>query len=187
MLVSFSVDELVDESVSRRLTSGFTVRVVQRAWLIAGEGGEAGNVVAGTARTVEVRYDLWDEEFTVVAHSPGGRVSRRQVRSVDEVRGLLAQVSNLAAFDTSLVPADKPCHVAVVVEVDPLSDEQLSEVRSWLSRPQSGHRELALGGRSFFGSFVSLFVNVKVGHAARTVRFRSQDFAAGQIPVAGGP
>ena len=136
-----------------------------------------------TARTLEVRYDLWDEDFRIVERDGAGHRTSR-LAGVEAVRRLAGSVEDLPAFDRRLLSPGRRYYVAVVGQVDPLSDEQLSEVRSWLSRPQAGHRDLALGGRSFLGSFVSLFVNVKVGQAARELRFRSQTFATGDLQAA---
>jgi len=175
--LSCDVPRLGDQATRRRLRAGSTVRLVLRAYLFDAEEDTA---VAAMARTVEVRYDLWDEDFRISEHLPSGTTSRRVARA-DEVERLVSSLTDLAAFDRSRLRARRKYYVAVVAEVDPLSDEQLSEVRRWLSRPQAGHRDLALGGRSFLGSFVSLFVNVKVGEAARVVRFRSEPFAARDV------
>ena len=59
--------------------------------------------------------------------------------------------------------------VGVEIEVNPVSPELLAQVRRWLVRP-------ALGGASFFGGFVSIFLNPKVAEADRTLSFRSQVF-----------
>ena len=59
-----------------------------------------------------------------------------------------------------------------VIAVNPVSEEILAEVRRWLTRPHGG-AQLA-GDSSFFGSFVSVFVNPRVSDADRVLRFRSQ-------------
>ena len=63
--------------------------------------------------------------------------------------------------------------VAAIVEVNPMSREVLAEVRRWLRRPSGGHEG---GSESFFGSFVSIFVNNKVRRSERTWKIRSQLF-----------
>lgn len=177
LALSCDLRDLLDEATRRRLTSGFTVRFVERAYLFDSEEDEA---LAAAARIVEVRYDLWDEDFAVVERLAAGEAARR-LASAAEVERLVSTLADLDAFDAALLQPERRYYVAVVAEVDPLSDEQLSEVRRWLARPEAGHRDLALGGRSFLGSFVSLFVNFKVGQAARVVRLRSEPLASGDL------
>ena len=61
--------------------------------------------------------------------------------------------------------------VAWIVELNPVSKELLAQVRKWLSRPREGG---PIDGESYFGSFVSLFVNRKVGDAEKVLQFRTQ-------------
>ena len=63
--------------------------------------------------------------------------------------------------------------VAAVAELNPVSKETLAEVRRWLSEGSGGGLDR---GGSFFGSFVSVFVNLKIPEADRVVRVRSQPF-----------
>ena len=63
--------------------------------------------------------------------------------------------------------------VAMVVELNPVSPELAAEMRRWLSRPAG---ETLDSSSSFFGSFVSVFVNPKLGRADRVLRVRSQPF-----------
>jgi hypothetical protein len=54
-----------------------------------------------------------------------------------------------------------------------VSQETLAEVRRWLSNGSGGGLDR---GGAFFGSFVSVFVNLKVPEADRVLRIRSQPF-----------
>jgi len=64
----------------------------------------------------------------------------------------------------------------VIVELNPLSDAEEAEIRSWIARSRGGHRTFATGDRSFFGTFVSLFMNIRPGSAERTFRVQSPPF-----------
>jgi hypothetical protein len=59
----------------------------------------------------------------------------------------------------------------VVVELNPLSPETVHRLRRWLARPDGA----GVDGDAFFGSFVSLFVNRRIGDAERVLRFRSAE------------
>jgi hypothetical protein len=76
----------------------------------------------------------------------------------------------VAALDD--VPVGPHCFVGLIVEVNPVSEELLAEVRRWIARPR-GSQDVA-GSSSFFGSFVSIFANPRIAEADRTLRFRSQ-------------
>ena len=59
------------------------------------------------------------------------------------------------------------------VELNPVSDQTLTEVRRWLTQGSGGGLDR---GGAFFGSFVSVFVNPKIPPADRVIRIRSQPF-----------
>jgi hypothetical protein len=63
--------------------------------------------------------------------------------------------------------------LGMVVELNPVSQQTLAEVRRWLSLGTGGGLD---HGGSFFGSFVSVFVNPKLPAADRVFRLRSQPF-----------
>jgi len=60
-------------------------------------------------------------------------------------------------------------------DLNPISEELVSNVRRWLSRPSGRGR--AGSGDSFFGSFVSVFVNPRVDDSERLLQVVSQSFA----------
>ncbi len=66
--------------------------------------------------------------------------------------------------------------LAVRGDLNPISEDLLVEVRRWLVQPSRGQRRLGAGD-SFFGSFVSIFVNPRIEDSERQVRFVSQPFA----------
>ena len=77
--------------------------------------------------------------------------------------------------------------VAFRGDLNPISQDLLAEVRRWLVQPSRGQRRLAAGD-SFFGSFVSIFVNPRIEDSERQVRFVSQPFSlpppVAQMPAA---
>ena len=62
--------------------------------------------------------------------------------------------------------------LAVVVEINPVSQEMLAQMRRWMSRP-AGSTEIAPTS-ALFGSFVQLFVR-EIAASDRTLTFRTQD------------
>jgi hypothetical protein len=71
--------------------------------------------------------------------------------------------------------------LAVRGDLNPISEDLLIEVRRWLVQPARGPRRLGAGD-SFFGSFVSIFVNPRIEDSERQVRFVSQPFVLGVVP-----
>ena len=56
-----------------------------------------------------------------------------------------------------------------------ISEDLIKDVRRWLVQPARGQRRLGAGD-SFFGSFVSIFVNPRIEDSERQLRFVSQPF-----------
>jgi len=61
-------------------------------------------------------------------------------------------------------------YFAVIVELNAISDSTVERMRRWLARSEEGSK---MTGGAFFGSFVSIFVNRRIGSAERVLRFRS--------------
>jgi hypothetical protein len=76
--------------------------------------------------------------------------------------------------------------VVVRGDLNPISDDLLADVRHWLVEPARGQRRLGAGD-SFFGSFVSIFVNPRIEDAERQLRFVSQPFTFTSAPPSPGP
>ena len=78
--------------------------------------------------------------------------------------------------DASRLRADGRYVVLVRGDLNPISEDLMADVRRWLVQPARGQRKLGAGD-SFFGSFVSIFVNPHIEDSERQVRFVSQPFA----------
>jgi hypothetical protein len=169
LVVSGTFTDVFDEAQLEELSSGFATSVVLRAYVYR-KGQDA--PVAASAATFRVVYDLWDEIYEVrITDSTGERNVKRRTRAeaLKEVTTLL-EFPVAALDDVEIGPHH---YVGVIVEVNPVSPELLAEVRRWIARPRGG-QDVA-GSSSFFGSFVSIFVNPKISEADRTLRIRSQD------------
>jgi hypothetical protein len=158
--------ELADGALVRRLDSGLSTTVVARAYLVR-EGASRAEALA--VQTVRTAYDLWDEVYvSEVSGEAGARVFRDKKRE-DAIKRLSSL--KLPVIDIARLQAGEHYRVGVIVELNPVSKELLQQVRRWLSRPREG---APLDGESYFGSFVSLFVNRKVGDAERVLQLRTQ-------------
>lgn len=169
--LSFSARDLANREVRKKLQSGLPQTISLRAYAFR----EGGRPVAASVRTCRVVYDLWEEVYRVQLQSAQQDRSEL-VRSMDEVldRCLVARRLPVGRSADWKGRGDDRVYFAVLVEFNPLSQETVERIRRWLARPAGGG---GLEGDAFFGSFVSLFVNRRIGEAERTIRFRSQAIA----------
>jgi hypothetical protein len=177
LTVSVGLQDLFGEPERERLKSGFATRVLIRAAL---EEAATGEPVAIAVQRAEIVYDIWDEKFGVRT-SDGLGVERRAVApTADEAIWRAAVLFELPLVDMARLRPGVEYVLAVRGDLNPISEDLLIEVRRWLVQPARGQRRLGAGD-SFFGSFVSIFVNPHIEDSERQVRFVSQPFVLGLV------
>lgn len=165
--VHFSAVDLADRAVRRKLESGLPQTLAMRVYAY----GSQGQALGVTARSCRVTYDLWEEVYRIeVADAAGDRSDT--VSDLDAVLERCLVADRVPVGRASDYAGVGRVYFAVLIELNPLSPDTVHRLRRWLARPAGGGR---VGGEAFFGSFVSLFVNRRIGSAERTLRFRSQD------------
>ena len=169
LTVTTTIAQLFDSAAYEALGSGFPSTVVIRMWVY---DKKSSSPIAFQLLQRRVVYDLWDDIYTVRLDGPGGRKTI-EVKERSKAFTLLTGLDGVALAPLSDVPYENHHLLAMVAELNPVSKETLAEVRRWLS--QGTGSGLDRGG-SFFGSFVSVFVNPKVAEADRVLRMRSQPF-----------
>jgi hypothetical protein len=175
LTVSVGLQDLFGAAERERLKSGFATRVLVRAAL---EEASTGEPVAVAVQRAEIVYDIWDEKFGVRT-SDGLGVERRAVApTADEAIWRAAVLFELPLIDLDRLRPGAEYVLAVRGDLNPISEDLLIEVRRWLVQPARGQRRLGAGD-SFFGSFVSIFVNPRIEDSERQVRFISQPFVLG--------
>jgi hypothetical protein len=171
LAVSVGVPDIIQPASAQRLTSGFATRILIRVALFR-EGTR--QAVAQTYRLADIVYDLWDERF---------RVRRADARNVNELRDastaaaaidLAANLVQFPVIDLARLQAGETYRLSFSADLNPLSEDVVRELRRWLARPP-GQGRLAPGD-SFFGSFVSIFVNPHIEDSERRIQFLSQSF-----------
>lgn len=164
---SFSFRDMVDEAVQKKLSGGVPVIVAMRAYVLK-EGEQ--NPIELVVRTCRVTYDLWEEVYRIRLSGPGGDRNLAATGMQGIIRNCFEAV-DLRIMEKSLLTAGKPHFLGVIVEVDPVSPDQIEQMRRWVSRPAGS---TGIGpGDALFGSFVGLFVR-QMGTAFKTLRFRTQ-------------
>jgi hypothetical protein len=83
------------------------------------------------------------------------------------------EAKKLPLIDRALLGSGARYFVAMLVEVNPVSQEMLERIKRWVTRPNGSN---AIGpSDSLFGSFVGLFV-ARIGAADKQLAFRTQAF-----------
>jgi hypothetical protein len=154
-----------------RLTSGFANRVLIRVALFR-EGTR--QAVATTYRLADIVYDLWEEKFRVQRKDARGVLDQRDAATAKVAVELAANLIRFPITDLSRLVAGERYRLSFSTDLNPISQDVVTELRRWLARPP-GQGRLAPGD-SFFGSFVSIFVNPHIEDSDRRVQFISQSW-----------
>lgn len=171
LIVTGAFSSLFNKKTYKKLSSGIEHTIVARVYVF--EQSSTDSPVSFALATFAIRYDLWDENWVVKITSPLGEKTVIYERKSQAFKA----VSELEQFPIApLDRIDKGVNhfMAMIVELNPKSEKQMAQVRKWLSKPTSGGG--LSSGSSFFGSFVSVFVNVKLPKADATLKLRSQAF-----------
>jgi hypothetical protein len=169
--VDVGLQDLFWQQHRKQLRSGFASRVLLRVAIYLEEGDEP---ISTAFRRTEVTYDIWTEKFQVHRIDSEGRDERFAVAGETEaIRLATALIRFPVSPLTSLTPGER-YKIAFRADLNPLSDELVADVRRSLISPARGQGRLA--GDSFFGSFVSVFVNPRIEDSERQLRFVSQTF-----------
>jgi hypothetical protein len=170
LTVSTAFTEVFTAEAYDELGSGLANTVVIRVYVYR-KGVEL--PVAFTLAAFRIVYDLWDELYLVRIDTTAGRQNLRFESRAEALRAI-TELDRFPIADLDDIAVGPHYFLALVVELNPVSEEMLAEMRRWLTRP-AGAASLDRS-TSFFGSFVSVFVNPKLPEADRVVRIRSQPF-----------
>lgn len=164
--ISFSARDLVTRTVREKLASGLPQNIVVRVYAYDESSGRALTILPLGCR---VAFDLWEESYRVEVQTAAGDEVHAETNA-DDVLARCLTLRGVEVGEASTYATGARVYFAVIAELNPLSPDTVRRIRRWLTRPEAG------GGQqdAFFGSFVSLFVNRRIGAAERTVRFRSQ-------------
>jgi hypothetical protein len=178
LTVSVGLQDLFGQAEHDHLTSGFSTRVLIR---IAVEDQETGEPVALAIQRAEIVYDIWDEKFSVRTTRGLGAELRVVAATADEAIWRATALVRFPIVDARHLRPGGRYLVIVRGDLNPISEDLLADVRRWLVQPSRGQRRLGAGD-SFFGSFVSIFVNPRIDDSERQVRFASQPFTFMGVP-----
>jgi hypothetical protein len=162
-------DAFADPGLMKKLSTGLPVVVAMRAYLYR-EGDDVPLALA--PRVCRIVFDLWDEVYRVHVSEP--ERERDHVVVLDGVLRLCTEVRDLPVARRAFVASGRNYFLGVVVDVNPVSNEIVDQMRRWMSRP-TGSTTIAPSD-ALFGSFVQLFAR-QLATSDVTVTFRTQNFS----------
>ena len=164
------VREMYTEEIYEEIESGFQNDLIWKVYLFPEDGEEP---VALTIRRQLQIYDIWDEVHYV--HDQFEDAPVEEYYSMSSVLDKIAQEDSVLVGRIDELESGN-YFVAILIELNPLSDEEIAEIRSWISRNRGGHRTFSKGEKTFFGTLVSIFVNIRPGTAEAVLKIRSDSF-----------
>lgn len=162
-----TIARLFDAAAYDAIDNGFVTTIEIRIWVYPRDSDKP---IAYSLIVRSIVYDLWDEEFTIRLCET---CKPRKVKKQAAAFKLLTALDGEAVAPLDAMPYDDLFVLAMRVDLNPVDKKTLTEVRRWLSQGTGGGVDR---GSTFFGSFVSVFVNPKIAEADRVLRVQSQPF-----------
>ena len=173
--LTLSFRDVVDQAIARKIENGLPTVVAMRGYLFKESGGSP---IALAARSCRVVKDVWEEVFPIQLVQPGG-AGQTVAANMEGVLRNCCEAKMLPIADRALLKAGVRYFVATLIEVNPVSQAMLDQIKLWVTRPSGTS---AIGpGDSLFGSFVGLFV-ARIPDADRKLTFRTAAFVLPQPP-----
>jgi hypothetical protein len=166
---SFSFSDVLDPAVRQKLSSGPTSTIAMRAYVI--REGETTPVMLAV-QTCQVTYDLWENVYQVTRKNAAG-TTQQPVANLGGVERLCGRALDLAIATRASLRSGVAHFLAVIVDVNPVSEDVRAQMRQWMQRPV-GSAEVGPGD-ALFSAFVLLLFR-DVGGSDRTVQFRTRVF-----------
>jgi len=160
--------DLLAPPVSDKLANGLLHTLTIR---VAIHDESDGRLVAASARTCRVRFDLWDEVYRVQIEAPGD-ARNLAFLAVDGVARQCAELKDFVVPTRAPLLVGRSYFVSVRADVNPADPEMIEHLRRWVT----GASPSRTGGETIFGSVMGLFVR-DFAKSERTLLFRGAPFA----------
>jgi hypothetical protein len=116
-------------TLPKELTSGLTNRFYARVTLL-----DAVEIIDQRAVEIAIRYDLWDQKFSIVSTMDGTTVESRTFTSVADVNALLGALPLPKLFDAAKLPLARELMLRVEVLLNPIGREKMRMLRKWVAQ-----------------------------------------------------
>jgi len=166
---TFSFKDVLDPAVRQKLSSGPASTIAMRAYVF--REGETTPVMLAV-QTCQVSYDLWEDVYQVRLTNASGS-TLRPVANLGGVERTCTTAQDLPIATRASLRVGVSHFLAVIVDVNPVSEDVRAQMRQWMQRPV-GAAEVGPGD-ALFSAFVLLLFR-DVGGSDRTVQFRTRSF-----------
>lgn len=185
--ISVAFPEIFSSKLRERLSSGFTNRILIGVQLVSSQDGSS--IAQGIAEYIII-YDIWEEHYVArelwpkVITAPSSfeellaqyrvlerKAEHRNTHQISNMANLVKICGSLRRLPLTWQSAplpEKKLTAYVRVEVNPISDEQMTKVREYLANPDGPTRQKPI-------FFAPTIVNWKNFQADAVVIYRSPD------------
>jgi hypothetical protein len=115
-------------TLSRELASGLTNRLYMRISVLDGQ-----TVVQTRTAEITIRYDLWEEKFTVTRTMEQAPAETQQVANIAEVNSILASLRIPQLFVVRSLPGNRDLKIRCEMLLNPISREKMRMIRKWVA------------------------------------------------------
>ncbi|WP_129648956.1 hypothetical protein [Peristeroidobacter agariperforans] len=138
-------------TLRKDLTSGLTNRILIRVRLARGA-----EIVQQRAVEIAIRYDLWDERFTMNVTLDGVAAEARTIRNAEEMQAALRKLRLPPLFAGDGVAAAQAHTVTAEILLNPVDRERMEMIKKWVA--ENSIPPADIGGRTAGGALsVTLF------------------------------
>lgn len=138
-------------TLRKDLTSGLTNRILIRVSLERGM-----DIVQRRAVEIVIRYDLWDERFTMNATLDGVAADTRTVANTEEMLASLRKLQLPRLFAPTALAASQPHTLTTEILLNPVDRERMEMIRKWVAQNSIASADIG-GPNSGGGLAVTLF------------------------------
>jgi hypothetical protein len=170
LFVTLAFRDVADASVLRKLKLGLPTTIVLTGILYA-QGSD--QPLASTLQNCKITWHVWEEMYRVEVSRPDQQAVRQWSPTLNGVLRRCAQTERLPVAHVSQLPDERPLVLRVKVLVNPVSQELLQKIQSWISRPSNA--TAASTGSILFSTFTGLFMT-QIGEADRVLEFSTRPF-----------
>jgi hypothetical protein len=127
--IGMRIEALVfPESLPRELESGLTNRLYMRVTVLDGETA----LQVGTVE-LAIRYDLWDQAFTVSRTVDNAPAETFTLASIREMNVFLQALHVPRLFSARMLPPNRPLTLRAELLLNPIGREKLRMIRKWVA------------------------------------------------------
>jgi hypothetical protein len=127
--IGMRIDALAyPESLPRELQSGLTNRLYLRVTALDGENP----LQIGTVE-LAIRYDLWDQAFTVTRIVDTAPAETIKLASTSEMNAFLQSLHVPRIFSARMLPPNRPLTLRAELLLNPIGREKLRMIRKWVA------------------------------------------------------